>query len=121
MRVHTSVSVDIAATGVLAVDDIAVSYLFFITSICLSYLLTLKIVLAQTVQERIENISNPTSTSSGRLNASIDLKPMAWHTTNRYLIERSNQDAKQESNWDECQTRTYRAWQPQLTLTMVAF
>jgi SRSO17 transposase len=50
----------------------------------------------------------------------IDLKTMAWRKTHRYLIERSNQDAKDEFGWDEFQTRTYRAWQHQLALTILA-
>jgi len=50
----------------------------------------------------------------------IDLNTMAWRKTHRYLIERSNEDAKDEFGWDEFQTRTYRAWQHQLALTILA-
>jgi SRSO17 transposase len=50
----------------------------------------------------------------------IDLKTMAWRKTHRYLIERSNEDAKDEFGWDEFQTRKYRAWKHQLALTIVA-
>jgi SRSO17 transposase len=50
----------------------------------------------------------------------IDLKTMAWRKTHRYLIERSNEDAKDEFGWDEFQTRKYRAWQHQLALTILA-
>lgn len=50
----------------------------------------------------------------------IDLKTMAWRKTHRYLIERSNQDAKDEFGWDEFQTRKYRAWKHQLALTILA-
>ena len=50
----------------------------------------------------------------------IDLKTMAWRKTHRYLIERSNEDAKDEFGWDEFQTRKYRAWSHQLALTILA-
>jgi SRSO17 transposase len=50
----------------------------------------------------------------------IDLKKMAWRKTHRYLIERSNEDAKDEFGWDEFQTRKYRAWKHQLALTILA-
>lgn len=50
----------------------------------------------------------------------LDLKTMAWRKTHRYLIERSNEDAKDEFGWDEFQTRKYRAWQHQLALTILA-
>jgi len=50
----------------------------------------------------------------------IDLKTMAWRKTHRYLIERSNEDAKDEFGWDEFQTRKYRAWEHQLALTILA-
>jgi SRSO17 transposase len=45
---------------------------------------------------------------------------MAWRKTHRYLIERSNQDAKSELGCNEFQTRKYRAWEHQLALTMLA-
>ncbi len=50
----------------------------------------------------------------------LDLKTMAWRKTHRYLIERSNEDAKDEFGWDEFQTRKYRAWKHQLALTILA-
>ncbi len=49
-----------------------------------------------------------------------DLQTMAWRKTHRYLIERSNEDAKDEFGWDEFQTRKYRAWKHQLALTILA-
>jgi len=49
-----------------------------------------------------------------------DLQTMAWRKTHRYLIERSNEDAKDELGWDEFQTRKYRAWKHQLALTVLA-
>ncbi|HSN23957.1 MAG TPA: IS701 family transposase [Methylomicrobium sp.] len=51
---------------------------------------------------------------------SMDLNTMAWRKTHRYLIERSNEDAKDEFGWDEFQTRKYRAWKHQLALTILA-
>ena len=50
----------------------------------------------------------------------ISLETMAWRKTHRYLIERSNQDAKGEFGWDEFQARKYRAWEHQLALTILA-
>ena len=51
---------------------------------------------------------------------SLSLETMAGRKTQRYLIERSNQDAKEEFGWDEFQTRKYRAWKHQLALTILA-
>lgn len=48
------------------------------------------------------------------------LEQMAWRKSQRYLIERSNQDAKDELGWDEFQARKYRAWEHQLALTILA-
>jgi hypothetical protein len=48
------------------------------------------------------------------------LETMAWSKTHRYLIERSNEDAKGEIGWDEFQVRKYRAWEHQLALTILA-
>lgn len=48
------------------------------------------------------------------------LETMAWRKTHRYLIERSNEDAKGEFGWDEFQARKYRAWEHQLALTILA-
>jgi SRSO17 transposase len=50
----------------------------------------------------------------------ISLEIMAWRKTHRYLIERSNEDAKGELGWDEFQARKYRAWEHQLALTILA-
>lgn len=50
----------------------------------------------------------------------ISIETMAWRKTHRYLIERSNQDAKGEFGWDEFQARKYRAWEHQLALTILA-
>jgi SRSO17 transposase len=48
------------------------------------------------------------------------LEQMAWRKSNRYLIERSHQDAKGELGWDEFRARKYRAWEHQLALTILA-
>ncbi len=48
------------------------------------------------------------------------LETMAWRKTHRYLIERSNQDAKGELGWDEFQTRKFLAWEHQLAMTLLA-
>jgi hypothetical protein len=45
---------------------------------------------------------------------------MAALKSQRYFIERSNQDAKSELGWDEFQAIKYRAWQHHLALTIAA-
>jgi hypothetical protein len=45
---------------------------------------------------------------------------MAQRKSQRYFIERSNQDAKSEFGWDEFQAIKYRAWQHNLALTIMA-
>lgn len=47
-------------------------------------------------------------------------KVMAARKTQRYYIERDNQDAKSEFGWDEIQTTSFRAWQHQLAFTILA-
>jgi SRSO17 transposase len=51
---------------------------------------------------------------------SISLEQMAWRKSQRYLIERCHQDAKDELGWDEFQARKYRSWEHQLALTILA-
>jgi SRSO17 transposase len=55
-------------------------------------------------------------------NAPVDcpLPTMAARKSQRYFIERSNQDAKSELGWDEFQAIKYRAWQHHLALTIAA-
>ena len=48
------------------------------------------------------------------------LKVMALRKSQRYFIERDNQDAKSEFGWDEIQTTSYIAWEHQLALTVLA-
>jgi SRSO17 transposase len=55
-------------------------------------------------------------------NASQDtsLHTMAQRKSQRYFIERANQDAKSEFGWDEFQAIKYRAWEHSLALTIMA-
>ena len=45
---------------------------------------------------------------------------MAERKSQRYLIERSNQDMKSELGWGDFQARKYRAWEHHLALTIMA-
>ena len=55
-------------------------------------------------------------------NASLEtpLLTLARRKSQRYFIERSNQDAKSEFGWDEFQATKLRAWEHQLALTIMA-
>lgn len=55
-------------------------------------------------------------------NASVltSLMTMAQRKSQRYFIERSNQDAKSEFGWDEFQALKLNAWQHQLAFTILA-
>jgi SRSO17 transposase len=48
------------------------------------------------------------------------LLTMAQRKSQRYFIERSNQDAKSEFGWDEFQAIKYAAWEHHLALTIMA-
>jgi SRSO17 transposase len=48
------------------------------------------------------------------------LLTMAQRKSQRYFIERSNQDAKSEFGWDEFQAIKYKAWEHHLALTIMA-
>lgn len=48
------------------------------------------------------------------------LMTMASRKTQRYFIERDNQDAKSEFGWNEIQTTSFLAWQHQLAFTILA-
>ena len=50
----------------------------------------------------------------------LSLSVMAARKSQRYFIERSNQDAKSESGWDEFQAIKYCAWEHHLALTIAA-
>jgi len=45
---------------------------------------------------------------------------LAWLKCVRHFVERSNQDAKSETGWDEFQAQKYRAWEHHLALTILA-
>jgi SRSO17 transposase len=49
-----------------------------------------------------------------------DLLIMAQRKSQRFFIERTNQDAKSELGWDEFQAIKYRAWEHHLALTILA-
>lgn len=55
-------------------------------------------------------------------NAPADTAPerLAWLKCIRHFVERSHQDAKSETGWDEFQARKYRAWEHNLALTIMA-
>lgn len=48
------------------------------------------------------------------------LQTMAFRKSQRYFIERDNQEAKSEFGWDEIQTTTFTAWEHQLAFTILA-
>lgn len=50
----------------------------------------------------------------------IPLVTMAQRKSQRYFIERSNQEAKSELGWDEFQATKLLAWEHQLALTILA-
>lgn len=51
---------------------------------------------------------------------STSLLTMAQRKSQRFFIERSNQDAKSELGWDEFQGIKYRGWQHHLAFTILA-
>ena len=55
-------------------------------------------------------------------NASADTPPerLAWLKCVRHFVERTNQDAKSETGWDELQAQKYRAWEHHLAMTIMA-
>lgn len=65
---------------------------------------------------------DPSRTTYSLSNAptQTSLTTMAERKSQRYFIERSNQEAKSEFGWDEFQALKYRAWQHQLALTIMA-
>lgn len=70
------------------------------------------LLIRQTKKETTYSLSNaPVDTS---------LLTMAQRKSQRYFIERSNQDAKSEFGWDEFQAIKYNAWQHHLALTIMA-
>lgn len=70
------------------------------------------LLIRQTKKETTYSLSNaPLETS---------LLTMAQRKSQRYFIERSNQDAKSELGWDEFQAMKYNAWEHHLALTIMA-
>lgn len=65
---------------------------------------------------------NQKQTTYSLSNAPVEtpLENMAQRKSQRYFIERSNQDAKSELGWDECQAIKYRAWEHHLAFTILA-
>lgn len=51
---------------------------------------------------------------------STSLLTMAQRKSQRFFVERSNQDAKSELGWDEFQGTKYRGWQHHLAFTILA-
>jgi SRSO17 transposase len=45
---------------------------------------------------------------------------LAWLKCVRHFVERTNQDAKSETGWDELQAQKFRAWEHHLALTILA-
>jgi SRSO17 transposase len=52
--------------------------------------------------------------------ATTSLATMASRQSQRYFVERSNQEAKSDYGWDEFQAIKYRSWQHNLALTIMA-
>lgn len=52
--------------------------------------------------------------------AETPLLTLAQRKSQRYFIERTNQDAKSEFAWDEFQSLKYRAWEHHLAFTILA-
>ena len=65
---------------------------------------------------------NPKRSTYALSNAALttDLLTMAQRKSQRFFIERANQDAKSELGWDEFQAIKYRAWEHHLALTILA-
>ena len=70
------------------------------------------LLLRQTKKRTTYSLSNAPKDTS--------LETMAQRKSQRYFIERSNQDAKSEFGWDEFQAVKYRAWEHHLALTIMA-
>ncbi len=68
----------------------------------------------------IRQAKKKTTYSLSNAPESCPLLTMAQRKSQRYFIERSNQDAKSEFGWDEFQAIKYKAWQHHLALTIMA-
>jgi hypothetical protein len=65
---------------------------------------------------------DPSPITYAMSNASLNtsLFTMAQRKSQRFFIERANQDAKSELGWDEFQAIKYQAWQHHLAFTILA-
>ncbi len=70
------------------------------------------LLIRQGKKQTTYSLSNASKTTS--------LLTMAQRKSQRYFIERSNQDVKSELGWDEFQAIKYRAWEHNLALTIMA-
>jgi SRSO17 transposase len=68
----------------------------------------------------IRQTKKKTTYSLSNAAENISLLTMAQRKSQRYFIERSNQDAKSEFGWDEFQAIKYKAWEHHLALTIMA-
>jgi SRSO17 transposase len=68
----------------------------------------------------IRRDKNRVSYSLSNASRDTSLFIMAERKSQRYFIERSNQDAKSELGWDEFQAIKYNAWEHHLALTIMA-
>ncbi|MBE2199284.1 MAG: hypothetical protein IAE79_11790, partial [Anaerolinea sp.] len=57
----------------------------------------------------------------GRVHLTLNqnITTMACRKSQRYFVERSNQEAKSDYGWDEFQALKYRSWQHNLALTIM--
>lgn len=68
----------------------------------------------------IRQAKKKTTYSLSNAEENTALFTMAQRKSQRYFIERSNQDAKSEFGWDEFQAIKYKAWEHHLALTIMA-
>jgi SRSO17 transposase len=68
----------------------------------------------------IRQAKKKTTFSMSNAEETTSLLTMAQRKSQRYFIERSNQDAKSEFGWDEFQAIKYKAWEHHLALTIMA-
>ncbi len=68
----------------------------------------------------IRQDANRTTYSLSNASSDTSLLTMAQRKSERFFIERSNQDAKSEFGWDEFQAIKFQAWHHQLALTLMA-
>lgn len=64
--------------------------------------------------------SGATSYALSNAPADAPLARLAWLKSQRYFVERANQDSKSEMGWDELRAQKYRAWEHHVALTILA-